>query len=440
MRYENIKSGILLILVMLSIVLTWNLWTYQPNYETMKNDNSVAEVSLSEKQEVQKILKPDQILYHVNGHHYGTSNSDELEEIMKKLGQWTFLDVENYTNKAGNLNNLLHGDGKAEILFPGEIPIAMYRSVLNFEERKIPSFNFDRIVINAESFNKDFGTVYFVSSEHQQVFQSHISTGLLKEFQKDFYKRSVSLPRYFAYKPSSKKTIFLPEGETEMMEYQYLPRPLDSNEFKEALFDDPSFVQKSMLPHGEEYTNDSSKMNINYDSNMLVYVNPTVENQYPSNSYDLVKKSIDFVNEHGGWTDPYRYVSKDDSNQAVIFRLYSMDGYPVYNDQGASEIKEIWGKNEIMKYVRPNISLDLPLRSETKKLVLPSGRAVLKVLEGKKNFNLGLLTRIALGYRMERDSQENKIIQLEPAWFYQYDGTWVQLTTVDQGGFKHGLE
>ncbi|MBI0578256.1 hypothetical protein IEC97_12870 [Neobacillus cucumis] len=440
MRYENIKSVILSLLVLISIVLTWNLWTYQPNYETMKNTNTVAEVSLSEKQEVQKILRPDQILYHIGGHHYGTSNTDELEEIIKQLGQWTFLNVENYTEKAGNINNLVHGNGKAEIIFPGEIPISLYRSVLNFEERKIPSFNFDRIVINVENSSKDFGTVYFVSSEHQQVFISHISSALLKGFQKDFYKKAVNLPRYFAYKPTAKRTIFLPESETEMMEYRYLPITLDSNEFKEALFSDPSFVQKSMLPHGEEYTNDSSKMNVYYDSNMLVYVNPTVDSEYTSNSYDLVKKSIDFVNEHGGWTDPYRYVSKDDYEQSVVFRLYSMDGYPVHNDQGASEIKEVWGKNEIMKYIRPNISLDLPLRSETKKMILPSGREALKFLEDRKNFNPDLLKKIELGYRMERDSKENKIILLEPAWFYQYDDTWVQITMEDQGGFKHGLE
>jgi regulatory protein YycH of two-component signal transduction system YycFG len=45
MRYENIKSGILTLLVLVSILLTWNLWTYQPNYETMENNNVVEVVS-----------------------------------------------------------------------------------------------------------------------------------------------------------------------------------------------------------------------------------------------------------------------------------------------------------------------------------------------------------------------------------------------------------
>ena len=42
MRYEKIKSIILTLLVLVSILLTWNLWTYQPNYDTMENSNTVS--------------------------------------------------------------------------------------------------------------------------------------------------------------------------------------------------------------------------------------------------------------------------------------------------------------------------------------------------------------------------------------------------------------
>jgi regulatory protein YycH of two-component signal transduction system YycFG len=62
MRYETIKTAILSILVLLSILLTWNLWTYQPNYATMEKNNTVAEVTMSEKQEVKKIVRPDMVL------------------------------------------------------------------------------------------------------------------------------------------------------------------------------------------------------------------------------------------------------------------------------------------------------------------------------------------------------------------------------------------
>ncbi|MCL6573500.1 MAG: hypothetical protein K6T88_17750, partial [Bacillus sp. (in: Bacteria)] len=49
MKYERLKSAILTLLVLGSILLTWALWTYQPNYDTMEDSNTVAEVALSEK-------------------------------------------------------------------------------------------------------------------------------------------------------------------------------------------------------------------------------------------------------------------------------------------------------------------------------------------------------------------------------------------------------
>jgi regulatory protein YycH of two-component signal transduction system YycFG len=181
-------------------------------------------------------------------------------------------------------------------------------------------------------------------------------------------------------------------------------------------------------------------MTINYDTNMLLYVNPTRESNYVDNSYDLLMRSIDFINGHGGWTDPYRYVSMDEESKSVKFRVYTIDGYPVFNDTGMAEIQEVWGRNEITKYVRPNIALELPLTTEMVKVALPSGSEVLGYLKSRKNFKPELLEQLVLGYEMTKDTNEKKLILLEPAWFYRYNQTWGQITNDDLGGVLHGLE
>ena len=442
MRYENIKSGILTILVLVSLLLTWNLWTYQPNYEKMEKSKTVAEVTVSEKQEVTKIVRPDQVLFHVKGQHYGTNSPVDLDKMIKEMRGWSISDLKNYSDKVANVENFIHSNGNAEIIFPGDVPIELYRSVLNIEGKKIPAFNFNRIIINVEGMDKGSGVIYFVSTETQQVYSSHILITNLNEFNHDYYKNAAHYPKFFAYKASEKRTFFLPEAKMEMTNYRYLPVTLNPDEFKDALFDDPSFVQRSAIPHGEEYTNDSSKMTVNDDSNILQYVNPTIDDSFVDSSYDLVKRSIDFVNEHGGWTDPFRYVSKSEYKRSVTFRLYSTDGYPVFNDNGLSEITEVWGRDVINKYVRPNIALDLPLITEMQKVTPPSGHEVLALLQSNKNFKPELLEELVLGYRMERDSEENKLILLEPAWFYRYNKSWRQISEKDLlgGGPIHGLE
>ena len=440
MRYEKIKSIVLTVLVFGSIFLTWNLWTYQPNYDTMENSNYVAQVTLSQKQDVKKIVRPDIALYHINGQHLGTVDPAELDKLTKEISRWVFSDVKNVTNQMGNINQLTQANGNVEIVFPTDLPIDLYRNVLHFQEKKIPSFNFDKVIINVENPEKDTGLVYFVSTSNEQVYASRIAVSFVNEFTRDFYKGAGQYPHYFAYNRPNKPTIFLPETEQDMMEYKYLPVTLNSDEFKAALFNDPSFVQKSFVSQGEEYTNGSSKMNINYDRNMLLYVNPTVDSDFTESTNDLVKRSIDFVNEHGGWTDSYRYVGKDELQHKVTFRMYSDDGYPIFNDSGMSEINETWGRREINKYVRPNISLELPLKTEMKKIKFPSGSRVLNYLLYEKKIKPELLEKIVLGYKMERDSTTSKLILLEPTWFYRYDKTWNEVTLNDLGGVTRGLE
>ncbi|WP_042354555.1 YycH family regulatory protein [Bacillus rubiinfantis] len=444
MRYENIKSIILTFLVCVSILLTWNLWTYQPNYETMDSHNYVEEVNLGGKQEVSNVILPDQVLYHIDGKHYGTNNSGELDKVIKEVSKWTIIDVKNVTEKVPNFNELIHGSGNAEIVFPNEVPIELYRSVLNVEGRKIPSFNFDRIIINVEDSGKNNGVMYFASTKVRHVYESHISLTDVSSFRRSFFNQAKKMPTYFSYKPTKNRTIFLPEEETKMTTNNFILNTLDSDKIKEALFDDPSFVQKSIISTGEEYTNDSSKMTVNKDKNMLSYVNPTVEDDYVENAYDLVKRSIDFVNEHGGWTDQFRYVAKDEYNRSVTFRLYSSDGYPVFNDYGLSEITEVWGRNDnrfkINKYIRPNISMELALATEAKDVTLPSGYQVLELIQGKEDFKPELLEQIVLGYQMKKVSNENRLVLLKPAWFYRYDYSWESITKENLGGTSHGLE
>ncbi len=161
----------------------------------MENNDYVAEVTLKEKQELHKIITPDLVLFHHNGQHYGTTNAVEIDKMMNEIRKWSFYDVENYSDNIENIKALVHGNGNAEIVFPADIPIEIYRSVLKFEEKRIPAFSFNRMVINVENSEKGNGIVYFISSDYQMVYMSHISPGLLNEFNRNFFKNAVQYQR-----------------------------------------------------------------------------------------------------------------------------------------------------------------------------------------------------------------------------------------------------
>ncbi|HLO13138.1 MAG TPA: two-component system activity regulator YycH [Pseudoneobacillus sp.] len=439
MTYENIKSLILTILVVSSVFLTWNLWTYQPDYETMKNTNYVQEVSIGEKRDLKTIIKPDKVLFHYKKSHFGTEKPSELDKMIREMSQWNIYDIKSYTSKVEDFKNLVHGDGHVEIIFPEEVPFSIYKNVLNFEGKTVPNFSFDRIVIDMTNLHKDSGTVYFVSYGKRGAYISHVNSSNLTNFNRIFLRAASKYPKYFPYEPKANHVLFLPENETEMMKYKYYPDYLDSEKFKEALFSDPSVVQKSFIPDGEEFTDGTSKMNIYLNGHLLLYVNPNEESDFIGSSDEVLQRGIDFINEHGGWTDPYRFAGIDEWNQKITFRLYNSDGYPVFNEVGMSEIIEIWGRNEMIKYLRPNFSLDLPLRTEMSEVQISSGRQIIHFLEYQKDFRPELLEDLRLGYLMGKDPKTPKLIVLEPAWFYLYNGTWRQVRYSLRGGHD-GLE
>ena len=56
LKYESIKSIILGILIVTSLLLTWNLWTYKPSYDELPDTKVVKEVSLGGQAKLSFIL------------------------------------------------------------------------------------------------------------------------------------------------------------------------------------------------------------------------------------------------------------------------------------------------------------------------------------------------------------------------------------------------
>jgi regulatory protein YycH of two-component signal transduction system YycFG len=305
-------------------------------------------------------------------------------------------------------------------------------------EKKVPNFTFNRIVIDVENQAKD-ANVYFVNyrnGKDKQVYASHVHTNDMKKFEEEFYLVSDRLIPYIAYHAAAERTIFLPEKQTKVMSYKYFFNRFDPERFKEALFNDPSNV----VSNNVEYTDGRSMMTVDDDLLMLSYINPAEEKEFISNIDELLRKSINFVNEHGGWTGFYKYSSMDEQKQEVAFQLYDQSGYPIFNEFGLSSIVQVWGQTGIRKYVRPIFSLDIPLTTEMAENTLPSGREVLKLIQSKKGISPELLSDIAIGYKMTRDPSEPQVINLEPGWFYRYGQSWMQINPEELGGVEDGLE
>jgi len=439
MKYETIKSIVLLILVVFSILLTWMLWTYQPNYDPLKESgNTVEEVSLGETKELSKIVRPERLFLHQGEKHYGTFDSFEIEQTMKELSTWGFSEFEDISELVKNIPSFIYDKNALELIFPDIVPLKEYRSALQLPSNDLPKSNFDRIVIDLEPETREGGVVYFISSKEHEVLRAYVSASYINDF-KERYLVDISGNEKFAlYEPINRESFpMLRKESVKVALYNYLPVRLPTEKLRDALFSDPNVVSKNYSSFGEEYTDTTTLMSINNETYTVSYVKTEdVESETTTKSDHLLEKSIDFINSHGGWTDNYRYVGMDESEQVILFRLYDLSGYPIFGDNGVSEILQFWNASGINKYYRSNFMLGS--RVDATEITLPSGVSMLEELKKVEDFDLDFLQDLSIGYHMSRDTQD--VIFLEPAWYYKYNDEWKMVPSSENGGIKHGLE
>lgn len=440
MRYETIKSVLLVFLVITSGVLTWNLWTFHPKYE-FNDEKHVHEVSISDPKDIADVIRPVKLLLHTDSGHFGIVDEKKVGETLQELSSWNFYDLGNErVYSQDQIMALSQREKSLELIFPDLVPFDLYKGILKFESERLPAGSFDRLVIYWEDESKEDGTAYFIASKEGKVYESHVNHDYIQALFTRLKNQESQFPEFERYELPDGRVKYLPAKETVMYRYNYYADYIDPNKFTRALFKDPSLVRKTSEDSATEKFRDStSEMNVDKSTSTIFYVNPSqaIDPAAGQADMDLLKRSIDFINEHKGWTDNYKYFSVDPSTQKVTFQLF-LKGYPVFNVEGMSEIKLYWGKEEVYQYRRPYFSLDIPL-PHPEKVNMSSGEEVMDTLLADPSIDINKLQELILGYRIYKNPENSKVIILDPSWYYLYDGTWERFEAKDVRRNLRGL-
>ncbi|MGM9924711.1 MAG: YycH family regulatory protein [Bacillus sp. (in: firmicutes)] len=444
MNKETIKTIILTFLVGSSLFLTWNIWTYSPNVDPIDQSSYISEVAISNKKQISEIIKPSQVMLHDEPEHYGGTSDQATDLVLNEMYKWTFYNFKDISNSISsqNFESFIHKSGTVELVFSDTVPFSLYKQVINVEDREIRrDMEFDRILLAPSDKDMEENNVYFISTEGKQIYKFSVNAVPVKNVASRMYGEKKNLQPYKLLTITDYRYLYVPSEKLELDKYKYYAELLDVNKFKKALFPDPSLVKLDKITRGQEFTDGATIMNVYDDTMILKYVNPSLKKSYPTDSSDLLKRSIDFINEHSGWEDNYRFAELSVEEQKTTFRLY-LNGLPIYNEQGMSELVQYWAGDELNRYNRPFFTLDFALDSENQTVSLPTGEEAFDLIKKNKDFQVELLDNMTIGYKMNKDLTESQsiFISLEPSWFYKYDGEWKQLITEQTGGMQYGLE
>ncbi|PMC35522.1 hypothetical protein CJ195_19135 [Bacillus sp. UMB0899] len=447
MNKESIKSVLLTILVGISLFFTWNLWNSQPPFEELQNNSFVESVPINNiERELYEVIKPNKLFLHTPEQHFGTYDKQDVNNLWSEMQKWDYSLSTNrnliQTFSKDKFINWINGndEAKIELRFLDGVPFETFETMFNWETELIEDIRFDRIYLNVPR-EKEVQRVYFVSSDTLQYVEASVNLTDANTIVAEIYNQRNELIPFFAYGEDDNVQIYLPENEVKIDSYEYGTDEIEGSAFKNALFGNPQNVKQDVNSLRNRYTDSWRELNIHSSEHRVEFVNPTLRDTSFLESSALISQSVDYLNDHGGWTDDYIFYMINELNQEITY-IMSIHSIPVFESDdkyfGPTKISQQWGQSEISIYERPSYQLMKNLSSNNTER-LPSGHELIDVLSKDSSINIKDIKDIYIMYELQGETDQ-RIVKITPYWWAELQDGRVLKIDGNQRGDRSGLE
>lgn len=455
MKLETVKTFMLVTLIGISIILSYTLWSYQPNTNNTISGDIVGDemdAGGSSEETKRSLIKPSKIIFHEETGYYGFHDTKDQDELFEQMQEWVITNFEVYNSDSTDE----YRSRGIEILFPEEIPMEILGSLLTFgaDDINFPGWSMNRVFISFVHDSKSL-RVEFESEETNAYAEALISDATIYE---QLYQRveeldGDNLREYLVLNEGENPTYF-PAGELELATYSITPSEINPALFVNVLFTNPSVVRETNTQTiGEVYFTDNRQLGV-YQSGMrmeyISHATPSTDEQDETvfSEVDLLDRSISNVNNHSGWTieprfsQEYRLESLNMDRNEVTFQMY-YKGYPVFSSYNLATIRQRWGVSQnteqLLEYDRPLYSFDGEfLLRETEDL--PSGETILSFLEADPSVSTENIQDVTIGYELnyQQEDQESEYFEMQPAWYKMENDNWQKIIFEEENAPRGG--
>ena len=419
MKYiEPIKSLILFFLVLMSLVLTFMIWSYKPDYP-LTEDPQVDGILMGDTKNMSSIIKPYRMLFSTEEGFSGTVPTTAIDPVIQyfnglKPKNFTFV---NDDLSAEKVNEMIRVPNRMTMFFQSDIPLQTFQRVISVEETEFNEAVFNRLILDWNTVNEtQQAQVFFVSTNNKTVYRMDIEIEDIDEFNELFIVQPKSYVEEYVEKlRENNLSLYLVNTPLDEIQYTYYTFELRAELLKNLLFEDTSIVGKTVEESEETYTDSMSLLTLNTQTKTMNYADPEVESIAAISPYNLLLYTFDFINGHGGFTDDYRFASMNLQKHIVEYQLY-LQGYPVFSSTTSTRISTTWEENRIHHYRRPYYLLDFNIDNEITGKQLDSGVDIVQYIEKHTELDLSKIDDIVVGYDLIQNP-DSRLFRLEPSWF-----------------------
>src|SRR5690625_52348 len=299
MNYETIKTFILVVLVGISFLLSFILWSYQPNYEDFYDTSYVNEVDIGGNEKTKnELVGPIEVVFRNGEIVKSFTNPVDRESFYKDITSWVLTDYF-LSDSTGRPNE---DEVFVELIFPSAIPAELITNLFTFQDKiEPPNWSFERVFLTFDEEHHSL-ELRIISVDDRKQISARIEKSDIYEELMAYMDDHPDLQEYIIF-GATNAPIYLPEERVQMSSKTLVASDIEPESFINALFSNPSLVQPNIR---EAYFTDGQRgMKIVQEGLHLEFINPIQSTHEVLEPIELMEKSVSNINEHKGWTNEY---------------------------------------------------------------------------------------------------------------------------------------
>jgi regulatory protein YycH of two-component signal transduction system YycFG len=388
---ERIKSVILTILVIISLVQSYFLAYSSPKFDTVVQTDYVKNEVIGTPAERGDILFPEQIILHSgkNTHTLLPLSQQFYVMIYDNFLKRKFYDGFRRTEVASsNLNwDVIRKQNPGiELRFKEAIPLHVLESILQIrQDAPLVDAMITSIWVYVID-NTDEVHTFFLTDNPNDVYEA-----MKVDISADNVRKYVAFGEYLPPYHSQTGDYYLPDEAITLARIEASYSEFTADQLKRNLFVDPSmtryFTERDLT---QIYTDGKRALQLKNDTHWMKYSDPiSIPVNNSNDTKENLLSSIQFINEHGGWNGTYNYSRMSSETetgpQTFLFRQY-VNNYPLIgiSPNNFGYIKLVLQRGVVSVYERSliNINNDSIVPTES---FLPGGKALDTLIEQYPN-------------------------------------------------------
>lgn len=438
MYREWIKSILLIVIVASSAVLTYLVWSYEPEFSEINTTiEGTTNIGQGERVSFEQIMSTYQLVW-IQGENNtrGTMDRRALIGIREHL-EGSNIESMNVYNSLNRLDVRGEESNDEEFLlidYYSDVPSKSLFQMLGLShDSTLPDFTFDRIVVDMKE-----GNVVFNLVDESRSRVAVVTTDIAADFLQGHVESYSDV--FEAYTPiitnqqtsNNKTAIYGPSSPDAINTERFMITQINTDVMNRILFLN-SPAESSSSGDVLIYEDENHIATYNTDTYQYSYTNLNESSASSGNNHRTIQDIYYFLNSHNGLSQNNVLFDYEASENTATFRS-TLNGRIVFSEGLSTAISVKYGTNSVYEYTRPLIRTSAKV-SDEEEVELLDIENVRYEIALHDNFDLQKVSKIVLGYEMTYADEETDLdfIDYTPQWYVKYDGAWMKF---NEGGLS----